>query len=355
MSAAPGKPQKILVTSPALQAFVAALFGKAGMSAAHAATVAEALVWSNLRGVDTHGVSRAARYVEFIETGIINATPDMRVVTDTPAVQVLEADRAAGAIAMNAAADAAMAKAAAVGMGMVMVRGTTHTGSIGMYTERIARRGMTAIAACASIPNMAYHGARAAGVSTAPLSIAVPGAGDTPIVLDMSTGIVSLGRLVQAKRLKETLAPGLALDAQGQPTTDSQLATIPLPLGGAKGSGLSLMIEMLSSLAVGNPLLAEFFSGKPGTKRHRQNALIIAVDVFRFCPEAEFRADVARTVAALKALPADRELGGILMPGERGYAEAQRRGRDGIPIPPGVAGDLVTVAGKFGLNVPWSA
>jgi LDH2 family malate/lactate/ureidoglycolate dehydrogenase len=355
MSAGDGKPQKIIVAAPALQVFVGTLFERAGMSRDHAAMVAEALVWANLRGVDTHGVSRVARYVEFIETGIINARPEMRIATDTPAVQVLEADHAAGAIAMAAASDAAMSKAATVGMGMVMVRGTTHTGSIGLYTERIARRGMTAIAVCASIPNMAYHGARAAGVSTAPLSIAVPGAGDTPIVLDMSTGIVSLGRLVQAKRLKETLAPGLALDAQGRPTTDSQVATIPLPLGGAKGSGLALMIEMLSSLTVGNPLLAEFFSGKPGAKRHRQNALIIAIDVFRFCPEEAFRNDVARTIAALKALPADPELGGILMPGERGYAEAERRGRAGIPIPPGVAADLAAAAGKFGLSAPWAA
>lgn len=355
MSAALSRARKITVPAPVLQGFVGGVFERAGMSAAHAALVAQSLLWSNLRGVDTHGVSRVARYVEFIETGIINAKPGLRAVTDTPAVQVLDADRAAGAIAMIAAADVALAKAAAVGMGMVMVRGTTHTGAIGMYTERIARRGMAGIAICASIPNMAYHGARAAGVSTAPLSIAVPGAGDTPVVFDMSTGIVSLGRLMQAKRMQETLAPGLALDAQGQPTTDSQLASIPLPLGGAKGSGLALMIEMLSSLAVGNPLLAEFFSGKPGAKRHRQNALVIAVDVFRFCPEPTFRADVARTLAALKALPADPELGGILIPGERGYAEAERRGRDGIPVPPGVAADLAAVALKFGLALPWEA
>jgi ureidoglycolate dehydrogenase (NAD+) len=356
VSTVAGKAQKTIVAAPALQDFVSALFEKAGMSATHAAQVAAGLVWSNLRGVDTHGVSRVARYVEFIETGIINARPDMRVITDTPAVQVLEADRAAGAIAMSAAADAAMTKASALGLGMVMVRSTTHTGAIGMYTERIARRGMAGIAICASIPNMAYQGARAAGVSTAPLSIAVPGAGDTPIVFDMSTGIVSLGRLLQAKRLKETLAPGLALDAQGNPTTDSQLATIPLPLGGAKGAGLSLMIEMLSSLTVGNPLVAEFFSGKPGARRHRQNALVIAVDVFKFCPEETFRADVARTVDALKALPADpgAGAGGILMPGERGYAEAERRARDGIPIPPGVAGDLAGAAAKMGVNVPWA-
>ena len=343
------------VAPAALHGLVAALFEHAGMSAAHASTVADALVWANLRGVDTHGVSRVARYLEFIDTGMLNPRPDMRSASDSPAVQVLEADRAAGAIAMAHASDTALAKAKFAGIGLVLVRGTTHTGSLGYFTESIARRGMTALALTASTPNMAYHGARAAGVSTAPVSIAVPGSGAAadPIVLDMATGIVSLGRLVQARRNHETLAPGLALDAAGNPTTDSQAAQIPLPLGGAKGSGLALMIEMLTSLAVGNPLIAEFFSDNPGARRHRQNALVLAIDVFRFCPEDMFRRDVARTVAALKALPADAG-GNILMPGERGYQEAARRRRDGIPLPAGVASELAAAAATSGLPLPWT-
>jgi ureidoglycolate dehydrogenase (NAD+) len=345
----------VRVAAPALREFIGAAFARTGMPEKDAATVADALVWANLRGVDTHGVMRAARYLEFIAKGVINTHPNLRVATDAPALQVLDADRAAGAVAMTAAADAAMAKAASAGLGLVLVRGTTHTGALGYYTERVARRGMLALALSASTPNMAYHGARAAGVSTAPLSIAVPGADATPIVFDMATGVVSLGALMQAKRSKQTLAPGLALDAMGNPTTDSQTAAIPLPVGGPKGSGLSLMIEMITSLAAGNPLIAEFFSDAPGAKLHRQNALVLAIDVFRFCPEDVFRRDVARTVAALKSLPADPQAGGILMPGERGYAEAARRARDGFDLPAGVADELAAAASKFGLAPPWTS
>ena len=354
MSAPAPSPRR--VAPAALRALVAALFEHAGMAPAHAATVADALVWANLRGVDTHGVSRVPRYLEFISSGALNPRPEMRAATDSPAVQVLEADRAAGAIAMMHAGEAALAKAKFAGIGLVLIRGTTHTGALGYFTESIARRGMTALALTASTPNMAYHGARAAGVSTAPVSIAVPGGGTSadPIVLDMATGIVTLGHLVQAKRLNQTLAPGLALDAAGNPTTDSQTAQIPLPLGGAKGSGLALMVEMLTSLAVGNPLIAEFFSDSAGAKRHRQNALVLAIDVFRFCPEETFRRDVARTVAALKALaPADPDRS-ILMPGERGYQEAARRGREGIPLPTGIAREMAAAALKADLPLPWT-
>ena len=361
MSQPPAVPRPAVtqVAAPALQGFITALFERAGMLPEQAAIVADALLWANLRGVNTHGVARVARYLEMIDSGIMNTRPQLRVVSDSPAVQVLDADRAAGAVAMTQARDAALAKAAFAGIGLVMVRGTTHTGALGYHTEAIARRGMTALALTASTPNMAYHGARAAGVSTAPISIAVPGAGnaadDHPLLLDMASGVVSLGQLAQARRQQETLAPGLALDAQGNPTTDSQAAVTPLPLGGPKGSGLALMIEMLTSLATGNPLIADFFSDAPGAKRHRQNALIIAIDAFRFCPEETFRCDVARTVAALKALPADPLAGGILMPGERGYREAERRRHDGMALPPGIVKDLTAAAHRLGVSLPWTA
>ena len=97
-------PAPVNVAAPALREFIGALFAHAGMSAAHAATVAGALVWANLRGVDTHGAMRAARYLEWAATGVINVKPQLRVASDSPAMQILDADRAAGAVAMTAAA-----------------------------------------------------------------------------------------------------------------------------------------------------------------------------------------------------------------------------------------------------------
>src|SRR3989442_15729226 len=101
---------------------------------------------------------------------------------------------------------------------------------------------MATIAITASVPNMAYHGARAAGVSAAPLSVAVPGDAE-PLALDMGSGVISVGKLAQARRSGERLPDGAALDAKGDATTDPRAASIPLPLGGPKGSGLALLIE----------------------------------------------------------------------------------------------------------------
>ena len=230
------------------------------------------------------------------------------------------------------------------------MRGTTHTAALGYYTHAAAEAGMAAIAFSASSPIMAYHGARAAGVSTAPLAIAVPGEG-APIALDMASGMVSMGTLMQARRSGQALPPDSALNSQGEITTDPRAARLPLPLGGAKGSGLALLIECLASLIAGNPLLAEALEGTPLGERHRQNGAVIALDIARFVDPAQFRREVARLAAAIKALPPQPGMQ-ILLPGERGGRAFAQRRRDGIPLPTPVYEELRALARSLDMEGP---
>jgi LDH2 family malate/lactate/ureidoglycolate dehydrogenase len=320
VSAAGQKPPTI-VGAEELKRFTKDVFVRMGMSEAHATTVAEVVVWANLRGVDS---------------------------TETAASVLIDADRAAGPVAMCAAMEAAARKARDVGVGLALVRATTHTAALGYYTQAAAREGMAAVALAGSIPNMAYHGALAAGVSTSPISIAVPGGSRGPVVLDMATGIVSLGRLAQARRSGQPIPEGWALDNEGRPTTDPQQAEIPLPMGGPKGSGLALMIELLTSVLVSNPILADTV-GKPAKgRRHRQNGLALALDVSRYGDPAAFGREVDRLIAALKALPHDAGVE-ILMPGERGARAFEQRSREGIPVPRATCDELNALAGRLGV------
>jgi ureidoglycolate dehydrogenase (NAD+) len=198
---------------------------------------------------------------------------------------------------------------------------------------------------------MIYHGARTAGVSTNPISIAVPGGDRGPLLLDMATSVVSLGSLVQARKTGQALPPGVAVDGNGDPTTDAQAARVPLPLGGPKGSGLSLMIECLTSLMVGNPVLAEALEGTPRGRHHRQNALVLAIDVARFGDPARFRRELTRLTSALKALPRRPDVPEILMPGERGRRTFERRSREGIPIPRAIVEELHALADRLGVTM----
>ena len=316
------------MTPEALRSLVHGAFSAAGMSDADAERVADVLVWAELRGMGSHGVMRVPRYIELVRKGDLNVRPAMTVSNETAACLLLDADRAAGPVAMVRAMRAAIDKARAAGIGLALVRKTTHTAALGYYTQLAAREGFAAIAFAASGPNMAYHGARAAGVSTAPLSIAVPGE-DEPVALDMGSGVVSIGRLLQARRSGERLTEGSALDRNGEATVDGRAAAIPLPLGGPKGSGLALLFECIASLLTANPILAEALEGTPAGERHQQNGAAIAIDIARFIPVEKFSAEVSRLARDLKALPAQPGAE-ILMPGERGHRSA-RRGELDIP------------------------
>jgi LDH2 family malate/lactate/ureidoglycolate dehydrogenase len=317
-----------------LRELVRGIFQKHGMSEPHAALTAEVLVWADLRGMGSHGVMRVPQYVRFIGKGDLNARPSIKLVDRGAAAVVLDADRAAGPIAMMEGMRAAQEKARGAGVGLCLVKQTTHTAALGYYTQSAARDGFAAIALGTSSPLMAYHGARAAGVSTAPLSIAVPGE-DEPYALDMASSMISMGALAQARRTGKPLPADTTLTAEGLPTTDAAKGTIPLPLGGAKGSGLGFMFECLASLLAANPILAESLEGTPASKHHRQNGLVIAIDVARFVAPAVFRREVARLASNLRRLPGED----ILMPGERGARKAAAQ-RDGVSIADSVYEEL---------------
>jgi LDH2 family malate/lactate/ureidoglycolate dehydrogenase len=337
------------VTADALRRFTRDVFVRAGMPEVDAAVVADVLVWADLRGVDTHGVSRIPMYLRLIDDNDLNLAPSIKIRTETSASILVDADRAAGPIAMTTGMNAAVRKARDAGVGLGLVRATTHTAALGYYTLMAAQEGMAALALAASVPFMAYHGTRAPGVSTNPISIAVPGGEHGPIVLDMATGVVARGKLVQARKTGQPIPAGWALDRDGNPTTDPQAALIPLPLGGPKGSGLSLMIELITSLIVSNPIIAEALEGTAEGQRHRQNGLVLAIDLRRFGDPDAFRAEVDRVIAALKALPQAPGVVEVLMPGERGARALAARTRDGIPLSRATVDELRGVAARFGL------
>jgi LDH2 family malate/lactate/ureidoglycolate dehydrogenase len=198
---------------------------------------------------------------------------------------------------------------------------------------------------------MGYAGAVGAGVATSPLSVALPARAHPHFVLDMATATIALGKIAQYKARGEQLPAGAAVTAEGEPTTDPAQAKIPLPVGGAKGSGMSLAFELLSSGLAGNPIVAEYHDGTPGGRRHRQNATLIAVDVAAFLPLDEFAQIVDRTIDAIQGLPAAGDAA-VGVPGRRSAATAVHRERDGIPLPPRVWESVVQAAAGHGIAAP---
>lgn len=229
-----------------------------------------------------------------------NAKPDIKLESSTPAAAVLDADRAPGPVALTAAAEEAVTRARTTGIATVGVRHTVHTGAIGYYVSKIAEQGLVGIGFVAGMPNMGYTGVKGAAVATSPLAIAVPAESHAPLLLDMATATIALGKIRQAKASGTPLPEGAAATADGTPTTDPAQAVMPLPLGGVKGSGMSLAFELLTSVLVGAPIFAAFHSDDPQGRKHRQNALLIAIDPAVFGDTDGFTAAVDATLSTLK-------------------------------------------------------
>jgi LDH2 family malate/lactate/ureidoglycolate dehydrogenase len=348
----PARAAKVLVDADDLRAVVAGVFQARGTREADAAAVADALVWANLRGIDSHGVSRVPRYLELFDKGESVADAVPAVTRPRAAIAIVDAHAAPGPVALNRAVDEAVAAARTCGVGWASVRGTVHTGAIGYYTSRAAQAGMAAVGVVAGVPNMAYAGARGAAVATSPLSVAVPAGRHDLVLLDMATAVMALGRIAQLKAAGKELPPGVALTAEGEPTTDPALAKVPTPVGGPKGSGMSLVFEMLASGLAANPIVPAYHSGTKEGRRHRQNAFLLAIDITAFLPLADFKESVDETVDAIKALPPADETSEILIPGERGRRSERQRSSAGIPLGPKVWRELTDIATNLDVPVP---
>ncbi len=346
------KSEKIRIAAPDLESLVRSMFERLGLRGEEAETVARVLVWANLRGVDSHGVSRIPRYVELFESSEAKPRPDIKVSRPRPATVLIDADGAPGPVAMSRAMQEAVVAAKMSGVAWAAVRGTVHTGAIGYYTSLAADAGMIGIGMVAGMPNMGYTGAKGAAVATSPLSIAVPSKSHGHVLLDMATATIALGRIAQYRNAGKPLPEGAALTEAGEPTTDPKLAAIPTPMAGAKGAAMSLVFELITSVLAGNPIVTRFHSGTPEGRKHRQNGALIAVDVEAFSPLADFKGLVDDTLTTLKGLPKAAATDAILFPGERGQRVFRERSSGGIPLPGAVWQKIVKDAEKLGVTVP---
>ena len=341
---------RVRVSHDELLRFAVAVFMATGMAASDAATVADVLVWANRRGVDSHGVARIPIYLREIKQGTYKPTGQPVMHQLLPATFKLECNRAPGPVCMMRAAAHAVELAEKFGVATGLVSNPTHVGALGRYAQWIADNGHAAIVIVAGIPLMAYHGSSVASIATSPIAIAVPGpdADSAPLLLDMSTSIIPGGRVSEALAAGIPLPEGAAIDAKGKPTTDAKEAKTLLPIGGAKGSGLSLMFECLTGILAASPIFTAPPGGSDGVPlRPIQNAMVVAVNVASFRALPDYRADIDKLKARVKSLPLQDGVDELLLPGERADRETARRTRDGIPLPEKLAAEFEAIAREY--------
>jgi LDH2 family malate/lactate/ureidoglycolate dehydrogenase len=347
-AAAAGPP--VVVPAPTLTAFAAALLERAGAPAATAGVVAASLVSSDLLGHDSHGVRRLIPYVGFVRAGQIDPAATPVVAGEDRATAVVDGRRGFGQPAARLATEVAARLAREHGTGAVAIRRANHVGRLGEWVGALAGEGLVALAVCNADPTVAPHGGRGRRLGTNPLAWAAPrAAGRLPIVMDWATAAMAEGKLAVALARGEEVPAGVVVDAEGRPSTRPAAfydGGALLPFAGHKGSGLSIMIELVGGLLSGAG--ASCLPGYDGTN----GTVLIALDVARFVDEAAFRRQAEALCAELAATPHADGHDEVLVPGEpEARTEAQRR-RDGIPVAARTWGALGDLAGELGAEVP---
>lgn len=336
-----------------LREFVKEIFTRVGMPPEDAETEAAALVWANLRGIDSHGVLRIPTYVKEVAGGFINPKPDIQILKETPATLVIEADLAFGSVVTTFAMNQVMEKAKVAGIGWAFIRNTAHQGAMSYYTLMATEKDMAGIAFVCTPPGMAPYGARVAGVDNSPIAISVPAKRHRPLVQDMATSVAAGGKILLAIDKGTSIPEGWALDRDGNPTTDPRQAVTLLPFSGPKGSGLALMFECLSSVMIDNPMLEPVLLGHKKYEGHEiQNGVVVAIDISQFTDVEVYKQHIDNLIDGLKALPKAEGFSEILVPGEPENRTCDDRSRNGIPLPGGTVNRLRSVAENLGIRLP---
>jgi LDH2 family malate/lactate/ureidoglycolate dehydrogenase len=340
-----------LIRREELQKFCAQLLEAAGLPAAKSAFAVETLVAANLRGVDSHGVQLLVYYLEQLQRGDVNPHTDGRVISESGACLLYDGQDGMGQTIAAICSDHAVRMARGSGLGMVVARDSSHFGAAAYWAQRIAAAEMVGIVMCNASPIVPPWQGKQGRLGTNPICMCVPGGW----LLDMATTTVAAGKILKASLSGEpTIPAGWAMDADGVPTTDTGIALEHLllsPLGGYKGSGLAMMVEILCGVLGGGALAMEI-----GTLRTagpmRPSQLFLAIDIQRFLPLADFRARMDRLIRDVKSAAPAAGYSEVLVAGEPEERIERERRRIGIPLAQGTWDKLAALAGRLGVAVP---
>ena len=319
-------PDPVILPVAAWTRLVARALERSGASPGQAGPTARALVAAEADGQPGHGLSRTPSYAAQLRSGKVAGRAEPTLERLTPAASRVDGGHGFAYPALDLAIDAAAASARRQAVAVAAVRRSHHFGQAGAHVERLADAGLVALLFGNSPRAMAFHGGRTPRLGTNPIAFAAPLGGRAPLVIDLATSAAARGRIVAAQRAGRALPPGWAVDADGAPTTDpdAALAGALLPLGGAKGSALALMVEVLAAALTGSAFgweASSLFEGAGAAPDLGQTLLALDPQALSGGGFGARMADLAAAVAEDGArLPGDRRLEARLRADARGLA-----------------------------------
>ena len=338
-----------------LKAFVVAVLEKVGTGTENAQRAAEVIVEADLRGVDSHGVNSLGNRVKDLQAGRIVASAVPSEIGAHGALALFDGHHGYGPILCSGVLPAAIVRAEEYGMGMVLLRNSSHWGCPAYYSRWMAERGVIGIAISNTNPAMPLWGSSAKSIGNNPITIAAPRRGSDPVVLDMSMQQISWGSLGLAKQEGRRLLRNWGYDEEGNETDDAAVIIRSgrvKPMGEHKGSGLAFMLEILTGVmsagAVCYEVGAKTAAGEPAY--YSQSFIAIKPDLFA---GSEGYFDKLETLyETAKKAPLAEGFNQIALPGDRSNETMATRRRDGIPLGR-IRATVEALSSQFDLPLPW--
>ncbi len=303
-----------------------------GVPFENAETIAKCLVAADLRGIDTHGVNRIPSYMERIRQGVLDPKAEPTVSQVTPVVAQVDGHNAFGFLAASQGMEKAIEMAQVFGIGMVSVKHSNHFGMSAWIVQKAIDADMMSLVFTNSSPALPVWGGKSKLLGVSPIACGAPGK-TRPFILDMAPSVAARGKIYKAKRRGERIPLDWALDKDGAPTDDpaAALEGVMLPMGGPKGSGLALMMDVFSGVLSGSAFAGEVTGPYDPSKQANVGHFLVAIkpDLFFSLEEFKDRMEYLyqRVVTSEKRQDFDR----IYFPGEIEQINQERREAEGIP------------------------
>ena len=343
------------IQADALTAFVKEIFTTMGAQDAYATEVAEHLVAANLKGHDSHGVGMTPAYVRNIKAELLKKDADAVVAKDNGAVLVIDGQFGFGQVVGRQACDIVIERVKETGVVAAGIRNCHHLGRIGTYAEHCAAQGLVSLHMVNVVghhPIVAPFGGRERRFTTNPFTCAVPRKNDKPVVLDMATSEIAMGKVRVAYEAGKEVQDGALIDHEGVGTNDpSVMFTKPFgalgPFGNHKGYGLAVMCELLGGALAGE------WTAQPGNERTNNtvnNMFMLVVDPEAFGGIEAFQHETDEMIKYIHSTEPAKGVDQVLVPGEPEQISMAKRLAEGIPLSDGAWQELTAAAEAAGLS-----
>lgn len=366
---------KVILDWETANNFIVDAFIGAGVPAEDAKIATDVLLESDRRGIESHGCNRFKPiYMDRIKAGIQNPVTNFEIIKETPTTAVVDGHHGMGQVIGHKAMSMAIAKAKEYGLGMVAVRNSCHYGIAGYYATMATQAGCIGMTGTNARPSVAPTFGVEGMFGTNPYTVGIPTDEEFDFIFDCATSITQNGKVEYYERIGEPVHPGTIIDIDGNPVEGdagvalkkirngtaalTTLGGIGEELGGYKGYGFALIVEILSA-ALQDGMYGKDLDGKDENGNLRPYHLghfFIAIDTEHFMGEAACRkktGDILRSVRASKKAPGAER---IYTAGEKEYEIWQSRKDSGVPINESVQQEMIKVRDEFGLTqyvFPW--